>query len=140
MLAFARRQELKPETVDVARLVDGTAELLRRSLGSAVEIGPDFLDDLPAVPVDPNQLELAILNFAANASDAMPLGGRLAITARCGPSDLDAAGPGRTSGPYVCLAVPDTASAWTRRRSSGQRNRSSPPSAQARAPAWGFRW
>jgi PAS domain S-box-containing protein len=106
MLAFARRQELRPETVDVARLVDGMAELLRRSLGPAIQVGTDFLDNLPAIRVDPNQLELALLNLAVNARDAMPLGGQLAVTARCAagggiPQDL---APGR----YLCLAVSDT--------------------------------
>jgi CheY-like chemotaxis protein len=107
MLAFARRQELKPEAVDVARLVDGMADLMRRSLGPAVQIGTDFLDDLPAVQVDPNQLELALLNLAVNARDAMPLGGRLVITARCASVAGGAAqelAPGR----YVRLAVSDT--------------------------------
>lgn len=107
MLAFARRQELKPEIVDLARLVDGMTELLRRSLGPAIQIDTDFLDDLPAVRVDPNQLELALLNLAVNARDAMPLGGRLAISARCMTAG-DAAPQELASGAYVCLAVSDT--------------------------------
>ncbi len=107
MLAFARRQELKPEAVDVPRLVEGMADLLRRSLGPAIQIGTDFAADLPAVRADPNQLELALLNLAVNARDAMPLGGRLAIAARClaagaGPP------PGLAAGRYVCVAVSDS--------------------------------
>jgi PAS domain S-box-containing protein len=107
MLAFARRQELKPATVDVARLVNGMTDLLRRSLGPAVQIGTDFMDKLPAVRVDPHQLELALLNLAVNARDAMPLGGRLDIAARYSAAVQDLPrnlAPGR----YLRLAVSDT--------------------------------
>ncbi len=107
MLAFARRQELKPETVDIARLVDGMAELLRRSLGPVVDIVTSDLAALPPVRVDPNQLELALLNLAVNARDAMPLGGRLSITGHF----VDQAGgapPDLAAGRYVCVAVSDT--------------------------------
>src|SRR5258708_1828291 len=77
MLAFARRQELKPETVNVPALGDSMVEMLRRSLGPGVQISTDFAEDMPPTRVDPNQLELALLNLALNARDAMPLGGRL---------------------------------------------------------------
>ena len=79
MLAFARRQELKPETVDVPTLIDGMGEMLRRTLGSTIQIVTAYRPQLPAARVDPNQLELALLNLALNARDAMPFGGRLAI-------------------------------------------------------------
>ena len=82
MLAFARRQELKPETVDVPALVDSMVEMLQRSLGPGIQIVTDFDPDVPATRVDPNQLELALLNLALNARDAMPLGGRLMVSAR----------------------------------------------------------
>ena len=82
MLAFARRQELKPETVEVMRLIGGMEEMLRRTLGTTIQINIDLQDDLPAIRVDPNQLELALLNLTLNARDAMPLGGRLEIAAR----------------------------------------------------------
>lgn len=106
MLAFARRQELKPETVDLARLVDGMEEMLRRTLGSTIQISTHFQSDLPAIRVDPNQLELGLLNLALNARDAMVMGGSLAISAhrrsaRGGP-------PGMQPGEYVCLSVSDT--------------------------------
>jgi signal transduction histidine kinase len=106
MLAFARRQELKPETVDVMRLVIGIEELLRRTLGPTIQISLDSSHDLPSVRVDPNQLELAILNLALNARDAMPLGGQLGIaaqriSARDGPAGL-------TPGDYVCMTVTDS--------------------------------
>ncbi len=106
MLAFARRQELKPQAVELHDLVDGIAEMLGRSIGPGIQIAVAFSPDLPAVRVDPNQLELALLNLALNARDAMPDGGRLGIDARRGkaPSDLPGAGPGE----YVCIAVSDT--------------------------------
>jgi CheY-like chemotaxis protein len=72
MLAFARRQELRPEAVDVARLVDGMVEMLSRSLGPMVRITTVFDPGLAPARVDPNQLELALLNLAVNARDAMP--------------------------------------------------------------------
>src|SRR6185312_9787056 len=106
MLAFARRQELRPEAVDAPRLVKGMAEMLQRSLGPGIEINMEFEDCLVLVHVDPNQLELAMLNLALNARDAMPQGGRLTIaarreTVRAGLQDL-------REGDYVCLAVADT--------------------------------
>jgi signal transduction histidine kinase len=107
MLAFARRQELRPETVDVPRLVDGMGEMLRRTLGPSVQAVTTYRPDLPLVRVDPNQLELALLNLALNARDAMPCGGRVVIGGSCiaagstMPKELD---PGR----YVCLTVSDT--------------------------------
>jgi CheY-like chemotaxis protein len=106
MLAFARRQELKPETVDVPSLVNGMTDLLRRSLSPAIQISSDFISDLPAVRVDPNQLELALLNLAVNARDAMPLGGQLVIAAR--HMATSTGGPvGLEPGPYLRLAVSD---------------------------------
>ncbi len=107
MLAFARRQELRPETVDVARLVNGMADMLRRSLGPAIEINLDFAPGLAAIRVDPNQLELSLLNLALNSRDAMPQGGRLTIAAR---SEKVEGGrlQNLAAGDYVCLAVTDT--------------------------------
>ena len=82
LLAFARRQELRPEPVDVQRLSEGMAEMLQRSLGPTIQIEMEFDRDLALISVDPNQLELAILNLALNARDAMPDGGRLRIAAQ----------------------------------------------------------
>jgi signal transduction histidine kinase len=107
MLAFARRQELRPETVDVPRLVDGMEEMLRRTLGPGIQIVTAYRTDLPAIRVDPSQLELALLNLVLNARDAMPYGGRLVIGGRClatgvgAPLEL-------AEGHYVCLTVSDT--------------------------------
>jgi signal transduction histidine kinase len=106
MLAFARRQELKPETLDVTRLFGSLEEMLRRTLGPSIEISTLVHEGLPAIRVDPNQLELALLNLALNARDAMPLGGRVAIVARRMSSQ--AGPPGLTAGDYVCISVQDS--------------------------------
>jgi len=81
LLAFARRQELRPEPIDVARLIEDMSDLLRRTLGPTIELAASFPNDLALVHVDPNQLELAILNLSINARDAMPQGGKLMISA-----------------------------------------------------------
>jgi signal transduction histidine kinase/CheY-like chemotaxis protein len=107
LLAFARRQALQPQVVGIAALMAGIVELIRRTLGPTITVGLDVPDDLPAARVDPNQLELALLNLAINARDAMPDGGRLTISVRAMTAgDRNAAGlePGR----YLRIAAEDT--------------------------------
>ncbi len=107
LLAFSRRQELKPEAVDVLLLVSGMQELLERALGHGVELRTEFEGTLPAALVDANQLELALLNVALNARDAMPNGGTLTISAsRYSPSadDTDAS---LQPGDYVRIRIAD---------------------------------
>ncbi|MES2471504.1 MAG: PAS domain S-box protein [Pseudomonadota bacterium] len=104
MLAFARRQPLNTKALDVAQLVTNMGELLRRSLGPSVELALDFPSNLPHVQADENQLELALLNLAVNARDAMPGGG----TIRIGASRETVSGNhALTSGTYVRLWVSD---------------------------------
>ncbi len=81
MLAFARRQDLKPVPVNVADAVRGMSDLMARTLGPSVPITFAFADPMKPVLVDPNQLELAILNLIVNARDAMPNGGRIVVAA-----------------------------------------------------------
>jgi signal transduction histidine kinase len=81
LLAFSRRQELKPQAVDLAQLVRGMEELLKRAVGHGITFSSEFPDDLPPILVDANQLELALLNVALNARDAMADGGSVKITA-----------------------------------------------------------
>jgi signal transduction histidine kinase len=82
LLAFSRRQDLKPQAVDIELLVSGMEELLKRAVGHGITFSGEFPQDLPPVLVDANQLELALLNVALNARDAMPDGGTVNITAR----------------------------------------------------------
>lgn len=107
MLAFARRQELKPTVVHLPALVEGMTDMLTRSLGSAVQIATELPVTLSPVLVDANQLELALLNLAVNARDAMPEGGRLRIRAVEAEMEGGRAGqlpPGR----YVSISVIDS--------------------------------
>jgi CheY-like chemotaxis protein/anti-sigma regulatory factor (Ser/Thr protein kinase) len=105
MLAFARRQDLKLQTVNVVELINGMTELLQGSLGGAVRIQTHFSLGLPKVSADANQLELAILNLSKNASDAMPNGGSIDISARERNVQNE---PGLKPGRYVCISVKDT--------------------------------
>jgi signal transduction histidine kinase len=107
LLAFSRRQELKPEAVDVPKLVSGMKELLERALGRGVELRVEFLSVLPCVLADANQLELALLNMALNARDAMPTGGTLTIGATAHtqiPGGTDAM---LVPGDYACITIAD---------------------------------
>ncbi|MDN3221412.1 hybrid sensor histidine kinase/response regulator [Pseudomonas nunensis] len=107
MLAFARRQELKTESVEIPALIQGITGLLRSSLGPAVNLETCFAADLEPAAADLNQLELAVLNLATNARDAMPDGGKIVISAR----NEQVSDPARSSlpvGRYVCLSVADT--------------------------------
>jgi PAS domain S-box-containing protein len=105
MLAFARRQELKLTAFDVPDLVRGMTNLLQSSLGSSVQIETHFPLKLPKIHADPNQLELAILNLAMNARDAMPKGGSIVIGARERTVGNE---PDLKSGYYLCVSVTDT--------------------------------
>jgi len=107
MLAFARRQELKTEAVDIPKLVQGITGLLRSSLGPGIRIETQFPDDLDAVLADTNQLELAVLNLATNARDAMPEGGSMIIGAEPRVV-LEQSQSSLAAGRYVCLSVTDT--------------------------------
>jgi PAS domain S-box-containing protein len=105
MLAFARQQELDPQPVDLAALVRGMATLLERSVGGAAELVYEIDEPLPRALADANQLELALLNLAVNARDAMTNGGT--ITVRLHKASLDE-NVGLPAGDYVRLAVIDT--------------------------------
>ena len=106
MLAFARRQELTAEPTDIRTLVSGLADLLDRSLGSAIHIVIRFTPAIGQVMLDRNQLEMALLNLAVNARDAMPNGGELVLEAREETLGL-ANGFGLKAGRYAVLAVID---------------------------------
>jgi PAS domain S-box-containing protein len=109
LLAFARRQPLHPQHVDLNDLINEISQLLRRTLGQNIEIVLELDDSIPRIVVDCVQLETAITNLANNARDAMPNGGRLLIATRTASLDQDYAKlhaevvPGK----YVVIEVSD---------------------------------
>lgn len=107
MLAFARKQELKPTRVDIKALVQGISGLLQRSAGPTITIDTVFPLTLEHVLVDSNQLELALLNLVMNARDAMPEGGRIIIAARTENVKRGSHRSGLPNGAYVCVALTD---------------------------------
>ncbi|NUR45515.1 MAG: response regulator [Sphingomonas sp.] len=106
LLGFARRQSLQTDATDIVRLVTGMRDLIASSTGPTIELSIEADPDLPLAIVDPNQLELAVLNLCVNARDAMPDGGKLLITLR-----QESVGPGSVSmlapGDYLRLSVID---------------------------------
>ncbi|EJU09589.1 two-component sensor histidine kinase [Sphingomonas sp. LH128] len=107
LLAFARRQPLHPEPVDMAALVIGMSELIGTTVGPQVELRLDLAAELPMAVADPHQVEMALLNLSVNARDAMPDGGSLVISAHLQRTDHLAA-PGIEPGDYVVVSVSDT--------------------------------
>jgi PAS domain S-box-containing protein len=108
LLAFARQQALSLEPTDIEQSVHGMQDLLMRTIGPSIEITTELASDLWPVITDRNQLEVALLNLAINARDAMPSGGSLIIAAHNArasdlPEDL-------VAGDYVCISVRDTGS------------------------------
>lgn len=112
MLAFSRRQDLSPQPVNLHRLIGDMTDLLERSLGPTIRIDTTFADDLPPALADPNQLEMALLNLAVNARDAMGGTGRIVIAART-ESAPEANSMGLAPGHYCCLSVTDTGAGMT---------------------------
>jgi signal transduction histidine kinase len=109
LLAFARRQPLSPQTLDLNRLVSGMSELLRRSLGETIAIETVLAGGLWPVSADAGQLENAVINLAVNARDAMPNGGKLTIETTNAFLDeaYASAHEEALAGQYVMLAISD---------------------------------
>jgi PAS domain S-box-containing protein len=110
LLAFARQQDLRVVPVDLSGLVQGMGNLLERSLGPRVALRLDLPEGLPPARIDANQLELAILNLAINARDAMPDGGSIEIKVAKHEVQNDAV---LKSGTYLKLSVVDTGAGMT---------------------------
>ncbi len=109
LLAFSRRQELEPQTVDLERQIGGMRELLDRSLRGDVEVAFDFAAGLWPVEVDASELELVVLNLAVNARDAMPNGGTIRISAS------NTLGRGSdAAGDVIRLSISDNGTGMTR--------------------------
>jgi PAS domain S-box-containing protein len=110
LLAFSRQQPLRPEPIDVNKLVSGMSDLLRHSLGADIQLEAVLAGGLWRSHADLNQLENVILNLAVNARDAMPEGGRLTIETQNAHLDARyvAVHLGIGVGQYVMIAVTDT--------------------------------
>jgi PAS domain S-box-containing protein len=106
MLAFARRQELKLEAVDLATLIRGMSSFLQRSIGPAWRIEVRFPPGLAPVMTDPAQLDAALLNLVVNARDAMPDGGLITVSASA--EQVSVATGTLGAGDYIRLTVADT--------------------------------
>jgi two-component system cell cycle sensor histidine kinase/response regulator CckA len=106
LLAFSRRTVLEPKIIDINTVIAQTATMLRRTIGTHIEMTVTAESDLRRVTADPDQLSRVLLNMAINARDAMPDGGRLTIETRnVTVSDGDG---GHANGDYVELAMSDT--------------------------------
>ncbi len=109
LLTFSRQQPLEPQAVDIGQLIISLAKLVRRSLPESIAVSTDLPSALHVL-VDPGQLESALLNFALNARDAMPTGGRLHIAARPVELSTDAAAFDVVPGAYAMIEVVDNGS------------------------------
>ena len=110
LLAFSRRQMLKPEVLDLNLVVADLDRMLRRTLGEDIDLVTRLAADLGHVEADPGQVEQIVVNLALNARDAMPTGGMLTIETANAELDADYARGHAdiTPGPHVMLAVSDT--------------------------------
>jgi PAS domain S-box-containing protein len=116
LLAFARREVVQPEVVDVNQVVADIEQLLRRTLGEHVQLVSSRASELRPVLIDPGQLEQLLVNLAVNARDAMSDGGMLRIDTANVDVDVDyaAARAELSPGPYVRLRVSDSGTGMTR--------------------------
>lgn len=109
LLAYARRDELRPEAISPASLLDELREVLAHTLGAGVQLQVEAGVDLPCFSADRRGVEAALIGLAANARDAMPAGGTLRLWAQ---AESLAAGMGHPHGPppgaYIRLALADT--------------------------------
>jgi PAS domain S-box-containing protein len=104
LLAFARNQNLDFKSVDLVRLIEDMRDLLATSVGSRIRVECELGENVPKARVDMNQIEMAILNLAINARDAMPNGGTLKVGVALREPHADLLPPGR----YAVVTVADT--------------------------------
>jgi PAS domain S-box-containing protein len=115
LLTFSRRQRLEMQSINLNEFVLGLTELLRRTIGTPIDLSTALAADLWATVADPGQVESAVINLVINARDAMPSGGRLVIetfNASLGAGDVVDV-PGMAAGDYVVLSVADTGHGMT---------------------------
>ena len=134
LLTFSRRQQLTPVVVDLRTRIDAVRDMLAPSLRGNIEFVSDIEDKIWPVEVDHGELELALVNVAVNARDAMPEGGTITLSARNVVLKPGSAA-GSLAGDFVALAIIDTGTGMPAETCcSGCSSRSSPPSRSARAP------
>jgi CheY-like chemotaxis protein len=108
LLAFGRRQRLDARPVDIPAVIGGAENMLRQTIGPEIVLVIESQPNLHPAWVDPNQFELAILNLALNARDAMPTGGTLRIDAKNRRGEIGKLPPDLRLGDYVVASVSDT--------------------------------
>jgi signal transduction histidine kinase len=115
LLAFARRQTLRPKVVDPNHLISEFSDLMRRALGEAIQLRLALSSILGRCRIDPAQFQTSLLNLVVNARDAMPEGGVLTIESRSvGPVDHDAARSGiLATGRHIAIVVRDNGHGMT---------------------------
>lgn len=107
LLAFARRQPLQAKAVNVGELISGMADLVSSTIGPQIKVLVEIEPGLPPAKADPNQLEMALLNLAVNARDAMAEVGVLRLTAERAEVTRNGIG-GLRPGDYIRVSVADT--------------------------------
>ena len=115
LLAYSRKQALRPQLFDLGMYLQTQVELIRRTIGDPITVLTEFEDGLPPVRVDASQVGDALLNVAVNARDAMPDGGKLVIRlyrSKAGTNEI-AGDPGSAAGQFVVLSVTDTGCGMT---------------------------
>ncbi len=116
LLAFSRRQILKPQPVDLNAVLTEMEKMCRRLIGEHIALVTSLSADIGHVKVDQGQMEQVVLNLVLNARDAMPAGGQLTIRTRLADvgQDFSASHPGVDPGQYVLLSVEDSGSGMDR--------------------------
>ena len=113
LLSFSRRQRLQPKVLDLNNTIAGMRDLLHSTMGGSIRIETSLADELWHALVDPTQLELAVLNLAINARDAMGVGGLLTVATRNATLGEAATPEDPVPGDYVEICVSDTGSGMT---------------------------
>ena len=108
LLAFSRRQRLEPRAVDINAMIERMGGLFSVTLGGMVRVEHDLAVDLPSAVADPAQLELALLNLALNARDAMPRGGNLRLSTAIATLSTPRGPIEPEAGRYVAVTVADS--------------------------------
>lgn len=116
LMAFARKQELKPQNVNVSELIRSFSKLVRSTLPANIKIEMREEENLPGIFVDPGRLESALLNLCINSRDAMPDGGTITIEVMARELDIDYVRENFDviPGPHILIAVTDTGSGMSR--------------------------